>query len=159
MKTAIGTVLTALVAVCLSAQGATPDFSGTWVLDSAKSDFGPAPAPSSIVSVIVHKEPTLTITTTQKGDQGEFVNERVITTDGKENTNKLKTPMGEQDIRSTSSWKGATLTTAFTMDIQGTPLSFADTWELSADGKVMTISRVIKSDQGDFSQRMVFNKQ
>ena len=34
-----------------------------------------------------------------------------------------------------------------------------DAWELSADGKVMTINRQLKTPQGDFSTRIVLNKQ
>ena len=41
------------------AQSTMPNLSGTWTIDIAKSDFGPAPPPDSVVMVIDHKEPTI----------------------------------------------------------------------------------------------------
>jgi hypothetical protein len=152
-------LLLALVAASARAQGAKPDFSGTWQLDIAKSELGPMPPPDSIVSVIDHQDPKLVVKTTQKSSMGEFTNERNITTDGKPATNKLKSAMGEQDVTSTTMWSGAQLVTSYKMDMQGTALEFRDVWDLSADGKVMTISRDVKTEQGPFSQKMVFTKQ
>lgn len=141
------------------AQDAKPNFSGTWTLDVVKSEFGPTPPPESVVLVIDHKEPNIKTTNTQKGPQGELTNERSITTDGKENLNKARTMVGEQEVKSTSKWNGDKLETAFTLDMQGMALDITDSWQLSEDGKVLTISRGIKTPQGDFTQKMVFNKQ
>ena len=64
MKTRLSIVgAIVLLAVTAAAQSAVPNFSGTWTLDAAKSDFGPIPGPESIVMVIDHKEPSL------KGDR------------------------------------------------------------------------------------------
>jgi hypothetical protein len=147
-----------LVAASALAQGAKPNFSGTWQIDLTKSEFGPMPPPDSIVSIIDHKDPKIVVKTTQKGAQGEFSNERNITTDGKPNANKLKTPMGEQDVTSTTTWDGNQLVSSYKMEIQGTAVEFSDSWSLSDDGKVLTIAREIKSEQGPMSQKMVFNK-
>lgn len=141
------------------AQKARPNFSGTWNLDVAKSDFGPAPPPDSMVAVIEHKDPSLKMSTTQKGLEGEFTNERSLTTDGKENTNRVRTVVGEQEVKSTTSWNGRKLAIAFTLDVQGTVLDINDSWELSDDGKVMIVLRNMKSAQGDLAQKIVFNKQ
>jgi len=140
------------------AQNATPNLSGTWSIDLAKSDFGPAPPPDSVVMVIDHKEPTIKVTNTQKGAQGESVNERTLTTDGKQSTSKLQTPAGEQELKSTAKWSGRTLAIESAMDVQGMTIGLSDSWELSDDGKVITIVRSIKTPQGDFGTRMVFNK-
>lgn len=117
------------------------------------------PPPESIVHVIEHKGPNVKVTTTQKSAQGELTNERTLTTDGKENTYKLKTMAGESDVKATSQWDGKKLATALKFDLQGAPINIADSWELSDDGKVLTIVREIKSPQGDFTQRTVYNKQ
>jgi hypothetical protein len=140
------------------AQDAKPSFSGTWSLDVAKSDFGPAPPPESVVMVIEHKEPNLKVATTQKAPQGDTTNESNITTDGKENVNKLRAMGGEQDVKSTTKWNGNTLATARTLDVQGMTIGMNDSWALSDDGKVMTIVREIRTPQGDFATKMVFNK-
>ena len=147
-----------LLAVPAVAQNGTPNFSGTWTLDVAKSDFGPAPPPDSVVMVVDHKEPTIKTTTTQKGAQGDATNESTLTTDGKENVNKLRAMGGEQDVRSTTKWNGKKLATARTLEIQGMTISMNDAWELSDDGKVMTIVRTIGTPQGDFTTKMILNK-
>ena len=46
-----------------------PNFSGTWKLNLAKSDFGPLPAPDSRTDVIDHNDPTMKINTSQSGGQ------------------------------------------------------------------------------------------
>jgi hypothetical protein len=159
MRTTLATICVALVFVAsTTAQDAKPDFSGTWHLDVAKSDFGGAPAPDSIVSVVEHKDPNLTITTTQKSQQGELTNTRNLTTDGKENVNRLRSMMGEQDITSTSKWNGKKLTNVFTLDIQGNTIDITENLELSDDRKVLSIARDLKTPQGDFHQTYVFNR-
>jgi hypothetical protein len=141
------------------AQDAKPDFSGKWNLDVAKSDFGPAPPPDAIVTVIEHKEPNLKVTTTQTGQQAVVTNERNLTTDGKENVNKMRAMGGEQDVKSTTRWDGRKMVTALKLDFQGAAIDITDSWELSDDGKVLTVGRVVKTPQGDVPQKLVFNKQ
>ena len=153
----VGAVL--LLTVSALAQSALPNFSGTWNLDLAKSDFGPIPAPDSVVMVIDHKEPALKVGVTQKGQMGDASNESLYTTDGKENLNKMRGPAGEQESKSTTRWNGKTLETKRTIEAQGMSIGIDDAWELSADGKILTVMRQLKTPQGDFSTKTVFNKQ
>jgi len=148
-----------LVGIPASAQDARPDLSGTWNIDLVKSDFGPMPPPESIVQVIVHKDPALRVSSTVKNQTGTISNERNLTTDGKENTYTLKNPAGEQAVKSTSTWSGAKLLTTMKVDAQGVTIDINDAWELSADGKVLTMTRDIKTAQGNFTQKSVYNKQ
>ena len=90
LLSALFVLLVLPVAASLRAQDATPNFTGQWNLDASKSDFGPMPPPESIVHVIEHKEPSVKVVTTQKGAQGEATTERQLTTDGKENVNKMR---------------------------------------------------------------------
>ena len=66
---------------------------------------------------------------------------------------------GEQEVKSTTKWDGNKLVTALTVAFQGMSADILDTWDLSADGKVLTISRQFKTSQGDFTQKTVYNKQ
>ncbi len=50
-----------------SAGGAKPNYSGTWKLNAAKSDFGPIPGPDSRTDVIEHNDPALKVSTSQDG--------------------------------------------------------------------------------------------
>ena len=97
-------------------------------------------------------------TVTQKSQMGDVANDSTYTTYGKENVNKSRSPAGDQDVKSTTKWNGKTLATSRTIEAQGMSIGVDDAWELSADGKVMTINRQLKTPQGDFSTRIVLNK-
>src|SRR6476660_1070767 len=120
----VGAIL--LLTVSALAQGALPNFSGTWSLDAAKSDFGMMPPPESIVMVIDHKEPSLKVTTTQKNQMGDSSNDSTYTTDGKDNVNKLRSPAGDQDVKSTTKWNGKMLATTRTIEAQGMSIGIDD---------------------------------
>ena len=158
-KSTLSVVGALLVLVISPAAQGLPNFSGTWNLDAAKSDFGMMPAPESIVMVVDHKEPTVKVTTTQKSQMGDSSNDSTYTTDGKENVNKVRGPAGDQDVKSTTKWSGTTLTTSRAIEAQGMSIGIDDSWDLSADGKVLTINRQLKTPQGDLSMRLVLNKQ
>jgi len=158
MKTILSAVIVSLLLVMPAHGQTTPNFSATWTIDLTKSDFGPAPPPDSIVMVIDHKEPSIKVSTTQKGAQGDVSSDRAITTDGKENLNKMRTPAGDLDVKSTTQWAGQKLATVRNIEVQGMSIASKDTWELSADGKVLTIAQETKTPQGDFSAKAVFNK-
>ena len=149
---------TALLLTLAAAAQGMPDFSGTWTLDASKSDFGPMPSPESVVMVIDHKEPALKVATSQKTQMGDASNESSYTTDGQENVNKMRTPGGDSDVKSTTKWSGKTLMTSRTLEAQGMSIGIDDVWELSADGKLLTISRQLKTPQGDFSTKLVLTK-
>ena len=149
----------AILLAALSAAAQThPNFSGTWTLDAANSDFGPMPGPESIVMVIDHKDPTLKVAVTQKSPMGETSNESTYTTDGKNNVNRLRLPAGDQDVTSTTTWKGQTLATSRTIEAQGMSIGIDDTWELSADGKVLTVAQQLNTPQGSFNTKVALNK-
>src|ERR1044071_4349740 len=62
-----------------------PNYSGTWKLNLAKSDYGPVPAPESQMYTIEHKEPSIKISVEQKGGaRGDIKFTLDLTTDGKE---------------------------------------------------------------------------
>ncbi len=108
--------------------------------------------------VIDHKEPTLKVNVTQKSQMGEATNDSTYTTDGKDNVNKMRSPAGDQDVKSTTKWNGKMLATNRTIEAQGMSIGIDETWDLSPDGKVMTINRTLNTPQGAFSTKMVLNK-
>jgi len=146
-----------LLALPIAAQG-LPNFSGTWTLDAAKSDFGKLPPPESIVLVIDHQDPRLTVSTTQKGPNGEASNTDAYTTDGKPNVNKARGPAGEPDITSTTTWNGNVLVTKRVIAGQVINIGTDDTMELGADGRTLMMTRTLKTPQGDFRAKVVFKK-
>ena len=147
-----------LVILCLpggNARAATPDFSGYWKLNPAKSNFGSFPAPQSNTRQIVQKGPRLSMTTVQKGPQGEVTSEFVYTTDGKPVTNKQKS--GES--KGSAQWIGDKLMIETSRDVQGTTLLQKDIWTLSADGKTLTVDSHVTLPNGEFDIKQVFEKQ
>jgi hypothetical protein len=78
-------LLTFLVALPLTTAFAQqkPDFSGTWKLNVAKSDFGALPGPESRTDVITHKDPSLSNSVTAEGAQGKQQYTVNYTTDGR----------------------------------------------------------------------------
>lgn len=158
-KSLLATVLFCVLAAPLWAQDGKPNFTGKWSLDLAKSDFGQTPPPEFILHTIDHKEPSIKIATSQKNQMGESTTERNITTDGKENPNKMRMMGGEMEVKSTSKWDGEKLATVSKLDAQGSTIELNDTWALSEGGNVLTIVRVAKTPQGDFAVKTVYNKQ
>jgi hypothetical protein len=153
-------VALALAAFCLAAMAATtpdektPDLSGTWKLDVAKSDFGPIPPPDSQTNVIEHKEPKVKIKSSTKGGMQEGEAELNYTTDGAECTNK----MGPAEVKSTAKWDGKKLVITSKLDMQGSPLTLKAAYDLSEDAKVLTVTTDIDSAMGQFTLKSVFNK-
>ena len=159
MRKILGTICLLFSAgLVAGAQGAKPNFSGTWHIDLAKSNFGPAPPPESMVLVVEHKEPGIKIKSTQKSTMGEMVNDRSLTTDGKPNVNTIRTYEGDQIVTSTSKWDAGKFVTSYQYEVQGMKADVVDTWELSANGAVLTIKRDITAGADTFTIQTVFNK-
>ncbi len=133
---------------------AKTDFSGDWKLNAAKSDFGQFPAPSSMTQKVTHQDPSLKLATKVSTDNGDFEFESTYTTDGKECTNQF----GPNEMKSSLKWEGAVLV----IDTKGTfgdmQVTMQDKWELSADGKTLTIKRHFASSQGELDQKLILEK-
>ena len=148
------TVLVAFATVTGLAQQ-KPDFSGTWKLNVAKSDFGPLPPPESRTDVITHKEPSITDEVSAAGAQGKQQYTAKYTTDGKEVTNQIAT----REVKSILKWKGSNLVINSTLVYEGSDVKGVGTWSLSADGKTLTISAHYTSAMGEADQKLIFEKQ
>ncbi len=142
----------ALFAGLLSAQD-KPNFSGSWKMDAAKSDFGPMPAPDKLERVIDHKDPDMQIKTTQSGQQGEVTSELKYKTDGTESVNKLR----GTDVKGIAKFEGEKLVIRSKREVQGMEISITETWTLA--GKVLTIVNAIETPQGSFEGKIVLDKQ
>jgi len=140
-------VLTALLAVPLAA---APNFTGNWMLNLAKSQYGQFPAPEVMVRQIQHKDPALSMSTYQKGAQGEVTTELKYSTDGK--------PAVNGQNQGSAHWENDKLVIESSRDYQGTKLTQREEWTLSADGKTLTIATHVKIPNGEFDVKQVFEK-
>ena len=134
---------------------AKPNFSGSWKMNIAKSEFGPMPPPSSVVQKITHNDPKLTVDSTSVGERGEFTTNYAYTTDGKECVNQIR----NFEMKSTVKWDGDTLVIESKMDFQGNAATMSEKWTLSEDGKTLTVNRHFSSPQGEGDAKSILEKQ
>lgn len=131
-----------------------PDYSGHWVVDLAKSDFGMMPPPSKMERDIEHKDPDMSIKSLQVGERGEIKTESKYTTDGKEATIKIR----NREAKVKAIWDGAKLKVNSKIEFNGSEITQDETWIISEDGKTLTIENAIKAPQGEFTTKSVFTK-
>jgi hypothetical protein len=135
---------------------AKPNFTGDWKLNIAKSTFGDIPAPDSATYKIDHADPKMTSVAKQSGQMGEIEIDVTCTTDGKECTNP-----GFQGAptKSVMKWDGDALTIESKGQFGDIDFTSKERWTLSDDGKTITVAQTISSSMGEFTQKLVFEKQ
>lgn len=149
---AIAAILTCGAAVAAD----KPDFSGSWKLNNAKSDFGPMPqGPEKFERKVDHKDPEMKVSTTQAMQGNERTTDSAYTIDGKEHDIQ----MGPATAKVTATWKESVLEVVAKRDIQGNAITSSEKWALSADGKVLTVDTEITTPQGEFKLKFVMDKQ
>ncbi len=129
---------------------AAPNFSGSWMLNVSKSQYGQFPAPEVMLRTVTMQGTELKMSTYQKGAQGEVTTELTYTTDGKPSVNGANT--------GTAAWYGETLVIESSREAQGAKLSQRDSWTISPDGKTLTVDTHIKLPNGEFNVKQVFEK-
>lgn len=144
----------ALCAATLCAQ-TKPNFSGTWKLNTAKSDFGVLPGPDSRTDRIEQSDAIIKESVDSKGPQGDQVYTLNYTPDGKEGVN---TP-GGLEIKNTAKWDGPALVIDSKLKFQDQDVTIKSTWTLSDDGKTFTMNSHLASAMGETDQKFVFEKQ
>lgn len=148
-------ILGLLGAVPTAPAQAKPDFGGDWKVDTAKSDFGPMPAPQSSLSKIAHQDPKLNISTTTVSDRGENTFEMALTTDGAENTNHF----GSVELKSKVRWEGAELTVESKAATDQGEFTVKERWNLSEVSKTLKIVRSWSGPMGEATQTLIHAKQ
>lgn len=135
---------------------ARPNFTGTWKLNLEKSNFGPTPAPESMVIKIDHKEPALALVATrvEKGSAPDTVILK-LTTDGKESSNTVH----GSEVKTKLKWEGPVLWLDSLINIDGGTVSLKDKWSLSADGTTLTIARHYSGPEGEADIIYVLERQ
>lgn len=128
---------------------AAPDFTGTWTLNPAQSQYGQFPAPQAMTRVVLMSESSITMITNQKGAQGEVSTTLKYTLDGKPSEN------GEN--KGVARWDGDKLVIESSRETQGITLTQRDVWTLSPDKKTLTVQSHVKLPNGEFDVKQVFN--
>lgn len=135
-----------------------PDFSGTWKLNKEKSVYGKIPVPDDYTMQVTHKDPALDFVATLKNPFGEHKSESKLKTDGTENTIE----QGRLLTKSTISWQGAVMVMksniVITLGDQKHDATGEERWELSDDGKTLTVSASMKGANGEVAVKRVLEK-
>jgi hypothetical protein len=155
MSKRISGIFTILALAALPAL-ARPNFTGDWKLNTAKSTFGPMPAPDSMTIKITHDDPKLSTASKQSGQMGEFEMKATYTTDGKESTNE---GFQGSTMKSVVKWDGDALRFDTKGQFGDTEFTMTQTWTLSEDGKTLTSAQTFKSAMGEGQQKLVLEKQ
>lgn len=128
------------------------DFTGTWLLDRAKSNIGPPLVPDQPLK-IVHHDPEVRITHRVQNNGQSTEKDFVYYSDSRGETNPttmflstgtdLNKPASDKDVtKSKTKWEGDKLVTRSTLRhvVAGHRLEFdiIDEWKLSRDGKTLT---------------------
>ena len=179
----LSTILPFLFLCTILAQDQKPNFSGNWVLDREKSEFGPRngeserrprrdskeregtnereagrrPRGGMFDSMIIeHNEPNLVIKRKTNFQGEERTQELKFTTDNKKNTNE---GFFGQPTESKTYWQGDKLVTESTAETPRGVMETKEVRNLSSDGNVMTVEVTTKGGPREGTRTLVFNKQ
>jgi hypothetical protein len=154
-------LVTAIAAVILpfSAHAQSkPNFSGTWTLDTAKSD--PAPqgrggGGGGAVTLTI-KQTGTELSVMSEGRQGPQT--RTYKLDGSEGTNQMMGRGGATLVKSTAKWDGSSLVIESTRDFNGTPITTKEVRRLDNGGKEMVVETTIQAPNGEQKRNVVYTK-
>ena len=147
--------LAVLVAAALvSLAVAAPDFSGKWALNKDQSEM------RTRDGVI----PDITMTVEQTAETLKVKQESSMEYMNREYTLKLNgEPTEVQGRRGpqkmTAAWEGDVLVVTTVREFDGNTMTSTDRWQLSADGKALTVAGKRQTPGGDFESKMVYDKQ
>lgn len=155
LRNAIFAVLA--VAACSAVVSAQPktDFSGSWKLNTAKSDFGMMPGPDSRSDTIEQTGTTLKDAITAEGAQGKRAYIVNYALDGTESVNTLS----GNEVKSVAKWDGPSLVVNSKLKFQDNDVTIGATWSLSEDGKMLTVNNHLASAMGETDQKLIFDRQ
>ena len=152
---------------CISAEGKTPDFSGTWVLDVSKSKLDESDRIESLTLTVTQSAKEIRVASALKlipynpafmgGPLVRPLEQNIVNTytlDGKESKGEVASPVGPQAAKLTAKVEGQKLV-LWQKDFGDPAMTSREAWRLSADGKTLTIERTGFFDR---TSTMVFNK-
>jgi hypothetical protein len=152
-RTVAATLITLAITAYDAPAQSRPDFSGSWKMNAARSDFGLVPPAVSIERKITHAEPSLTIVEGQDTGSGVQMVTRTYTTDGKKSTFMSQ----GAELIGTAVWEGNEL--VVTSEVAEAMLKYVDRMSLSTDGRTLTSVVKLATPQGDIDMKVVFEKQ
>ncbi len=141
--------------VCLAQK---TDFSGTWTLNKAKSNFGNLPEnliPEGATRTITNTDTEMKLTAIDKSARGERTTSLVLKLDGSPSVNSQR----GADVTTIATWDGAVVSAKSKIDVGGSALDMEERYSLSADRQLLTVeAKVAGTPIGDIVVRYAFEK-
>jgi hypothetical protein len=139
---------------------ARPDFSGTWTLDTAKSD----PAPQGRgggglgggAGSVTIKQTGAELAVTSEGRQGPQT--MTYKLDASESTNQVMGRGGAQSVKSTAKWDGSSLVIETTRDFNGMSITTKEVRRLDSGGKEMIVESTTQTPNGEQKRKVVYTR-
>ncbi len=151
----------AVVAFALPSMAQDSKLNGTWKLDSAKSNFGQFPPPTSETDTVTVKGNEFKQEYTSVTARGEQKGLRSCTVDGKEVTltpDDTRVQLGAIKLsKMQCSWEGNAVVFLESASLNGSPLTDKLTFSPSDDGKTMTMDSHITAAQPFPDRKFVYN--
>ena len=149
---------------CAGQAQSKPDFSGTWKLDTSKSQFNEYVSLSGRTDVITQAGDKFTQKVASVSDQGNANYTLAFTADGKPVDVPADSPAATQGMvtlkRISAAWQDSSLVVSEDLTYQGQfDFSSTLTYVLSPDGKTLTITSHSATQAGDIVTKYVFAKQ
>ena len=136
-----------------------PDFSGTWTLDTAKSD----PAPQGRgggggggAATLTIKQTGTELSVMSEGRQGPQT--LTYKLDGSESTNQMMGRGGAQPSKSTAKWDGSSLVIETTREFNGMSITTKEVRRLDNGGKEMKVETTTQTPKGEQKRKVVYTK-
>ncbi|GLC25633.1 hypothetical protein [Roseisolibacter agri] len=133
-----------------------PDFTGRWIVDTARSDFAHVTPPARMLMTVAQTDSTFTFTQTVATPTGERSATQSYPLDGKERTQP--TPDGVKVVGSARA-TDAGITVDATITRGQTPAHQVSRWSLSPDGRTMTLEQDVETPRGPTKLKLVFARQ
>ena len=163
MKTIQLSVLALLCAFLLAPTtqaAAAANFSGEWTYNESKSNVGEDRGGRAATKIVVTQDASsIAIERTSSGRDGQTrTNKEELTLDGK--VVKTESQRGTSSSTAVISGNSLTIKSDVVMSRQGQSMEMktTETWELSEDGKTLTIESSSTSSRGDRTTTLVYDK-
>jgi hypothetical protein len=158
LSSTLAIALLALAPAVTHAQNAAahPDFSGTWVMDTAQSDKGQM-IPSKMTLKIAQTPSSITVDRQQTTQMGDVTSSMKYATDGSPSKNQMTMGGNNVDVSTVVTWEGATPVFTSAMKFGDNDAHSVEKWSLS--GKNLTLNRTVSFGGQEFSSKLVLVKQ
>ncbi len=134
------------------------DFSGSWTLNKAKSNFGSLPEqmiPDAATRTIASSEASMKMTGMDKSSRGERPMQLVFKLDGSPSVNSQR----GADVTTNAAWEGDAVVMKSKIDVGGTAVDMEERYSLSADRQVLfNDTKVMGTPIGDVIIKYAYDR-